>query len=75
MQPAIADRQNNGAQHDDTFSTENFITQPAANSDQTVHQSTEGGEQRDGIRFGHTQLFYQVNRHDPLQAVVTKTLP
>ena len=71
----IADCQNNGAQHNDTLRTQNFITKPAANRDQTVNEGTEWREQRDGIGFGHTQLFYQVNGHDPLQAVITKTLP
>ena len=71
----IADGQHDSAQHDDTFGAQHFIAQPAANSNQTIDQRAKGGEQSNGIRFRHTQLFYQVNGHDPLQAVITKTLP
>ncbi len=71
----IANRQHDSAQHDDTLGTQHFITQPAANGDEAINQRAKGGEQSNGIRFRHTQLFYQVNGHDPLQAVVTKTLP
>ncbi len=71
----IADSQHNRPQQDHAFGTEDLITQPAADGHQAIYQGAEGGEQRNRVGFRHTQLFHQIYRHDPLQAVETETLP
>ncbi|MNC32436.1 hypothetical protein D3C75_807880 [compost metagenome] len=71
----VTDSQNDCAEHNDTLGAENFIAQPTTNSDHSVDQRAEGREQGDGVSFGHTQHFDQVNGHDALQAVIAKTLP
>ena len=71
----VADGQYDSAQNDNALGTQNFIAQPAADSDQAVNQGTEGGEERDGVGFRHTQLFNQVDGHNALQAVKTKAFP
>ncbi|MOA16482.1 hypothetical protein D3C78_1366990 [compost metagenome] len=71
----IADGQYQRTQHDHALGAQYFIPKPATDGDKTIDQRAEGGEQGDRVGFAQAQHLDQINRHDALQTVITKTFP